>query len=108
MSAVLNRNEFDVTPFQWRAFGSYTGFAYRLLNVDLESRLVDMLFWLEPERRCFYHTHHQPGSTLVIQREQHISEPGVAADAAHKIRKAGDFSFSRGAETHIEGGGKDG
>lgn len=108
MSAVLKSPEFDVEAIDWQPFGSYTGFDYYLLNVDSENRVIDMLFRFEPNQRCFYHTHHMPSSTLVLHGEQHIWEKDADGNEHHKVRHAGEFAASQGAETHIEGGGPDG
>ncbi|MGB1883140.1 MAG: cupin domain-containing protein [Gammaproteobacteria bacterium] len=108
MSAVFQSPQFDVDAIHWQPFGSYTGFDYRLLNVDVDNRVIDMLFRFEPDRRCFYHTHHTPSSTLVLHGEQHIWEKDENGDERHKVRRAGEFAVSNGADTHIEGGGPDG
>lgn len=108
MNAVISTPEFDISGIDWQPFGRYTGFDYRLLNVDTESRVIDLLFRFEPDKRCFYHTHHTPSSTLVVHGEQHIWEKDTAGRERHKMRHAGEFAISNGADTHIEGGGPDG
>ena len=108
MSAVLKTPEFDIDAINWQPFGRYEGFDYRLLNVDMENRVIDLMFRFQPNRRCFYHTHHMPSSTLVIHGEQHIWEKNPDGSETHKVKRAGEFSVSAGAETHIEGGGPDG
>ena len=108
MSNMLDKMNFDPAAINWQAFGSYTGFSYYLLNVDLNSRVIDLLFNFEANQKCFYHRHHQPSSALVLHGEQHIWEPIADAGETHQVRPQGHFALAKGAETHIEGGGPDG
>lgn len=104
----INTINFDPANINWQAFGTYTGFAYYLLNVDVEHRVIDLLFNFEANQKCFYHRHHQPSSALVLHGEQHIWEPVVGGEMRHEVRPTGHFALAKGAETHIEGGGADG
>ncbi|MEM7466186.1 MAG: hypothetical protein AAF387_04810 [Pseudomonadota bacterium] len=108
MTNALNTMKFDPNEISWQKMGSYTGFGYYLLNVDVENRVIDLLFNFEANQQCFYHRHHQPSSALVLHGEQHVWEPTVGGEHNHDIRPTGHFSIAKGAETHIEGGGPDG
>lgn len=94
----------------WKKMGNYKGFDYKLLNVDRDTRIIEMLFRFEPNQKCFFHRHYHPTSTLVIRGEQRIYEKYVEKDKTvlSKIRKAGEYAISTGIETHIEGGGAEG
>ena len=94
----------------WRKMGNYKGFDYKLLNVDPDTKIIEMLFRFEPNQKCFFHRHYHPTSTLVIRGEQRIYEKDIEKNKTvlSKIRKAGEYGISTGTETHIEGGGPEG
>ena len=94
--------------FKWKSFGHYQGFRYCLLNVNLEKRVIDLLFQFDADNRCFYHRHYHPTSSLVLYGEHHIFEPKADGNETHKVRQEGTFTISGGTETHIEGGGEEG
>ncbi len=108
MNNAIDSIQFDPSDINWQRFGKYTGFSYYLLNVDIETRVIDLLFNFEANQKCFYHRHHQPSSALVLHGEQHIWEPTVGGEHLHQVRPTGHFAIAVGAETHIEGGGPDG
>ena len=108
MSAAQNHLDVDPENVNWQSFSSYTGFRYHLLNVDVENRVIDLMFQFDANEKCFYHAHHQPSSTLVLQGEQHIWEKDEKGKETHKVRRAGEFGISNQKEVHIEGGGPDG
>lgn len=91
----------------WKKMRGYEGFDYKLLNVNRDNKIIEMLFRFEPEQKCFFHRHYHPTSTLVITGEQRIYEKNRKNGllTLSKIRKAGEFGVSEGEETHIEGGG---
>ncbi len=94
----------------WKKMSNYEGFDYKLLNVDRDTKIIEMLFRFEPNQKCFFHRHYHPTSTLVIRGEQRIYEKYVEKNKTElsKIRKAGEYGISTGIETHIEGGGPEG
>jgi len=108
MRQNLDQIKFNPANIAWQAFGTYTGFSYHLLNVDIETRVIDLLFNFEANQKCFYHRHHQPSSALVLHGEQHIWEPQDDGSERHEIRPTGHFAIAQGVETHIEGAGPDG
>ena len=108
MTNKLSEMAFDPANIHWQKMGSYTGFGYYLLNVDVGARVIDLLFNFEANQKCFYHRHHQPSSALVLHGEQHIWEPTVGGEHNHQVRPTGHFSVAAGGETHIEGGGPEG
>ena len=102
--------DYEITnrDIPWKPFGSYEGFVYRILDVNPESRTVDMLFHFEPNRDCFYHRHLCGVASLVLEGQHRIREPDGQGSERLKLRSAGEFSFSAGGDTHIEGGGPEG
>ena len=99
---------FDLDSVEWQPFGTYTGFSYFLLNVDVDNRVIDLLFRFNPNEQCFVHRHHQPCSAFVLHGEQHVWEIAEDGSKSHTVRPAGHFCVSEQVETHIEGGGPDG
>ena len=91
----------------WKKMGNYEGFDYKLLDVNCDNKIIEMLFRFEPDQKCFFHRHYHPTSTLVITGEQRIYEKNKKNGllTLSKIRRAGEFGISEGEETHIEGGG---
>ena len=101
----MDEKDFFNRKIIWKSFGEFEGFRYSLLYVDLEKRVVDLLFQFDANQRCFYHRHYHPTSSLVLYGEHHIYEPKLGGGENHKVRKAGQFAISTGQETHIEGAG---
>jgi hypothetical protein len=54
-------------PIGWKAFGSYSSFHYKVLNVDEERHAIDMLFRFEPNGFCFHHRHRTLVSSIVLE-----------------------------------------
>ena len=94
--------------YAWKPFGNFKGFRYCLLNVNLEQKVIDLLFQFDANQKCFYHRHYHPTSSVVLYGEHHVFEPRPDGGEIHKVRKTGDFAISQGVETHIEGGGDKG
>ena len=92
----------------WKRFGSCEGFVYKILDVDVERRTVDMVFHFEPSGMCFYHRHRSVVASLVLEGEHHIHEIDAGGARRHKVRKAGEMAFSTDGHAHTEGGGPDG
>ena len=92
----------------WKPFGSYEGFAYKILAVDVERRIVDMLFRFEPNRNCFYHRHTATVASFVLEGEHHLYEPDGRGGETHTVRGAGTFTVSEPGDLHLEGGGPQG
>ena len=82
----------------WRKMGNYKGFDYKLLNVDRDTKIIEMLFRFEPNQKCFFHRHYHPTSTLVIRGEQRIYEKDIEKNKTvlSKIRKLVNMGFQLG------------
>ena len=76
LPALDGRSSYSVVDGDrpWKPFGRYEGFDYKILDVDVARRTVDMLFRLEPDGVCFYHRHRSAVLALVLEGEHHIEE----------------------------------
>ena len=92
----------------WKPFSFYEGFVYKLLDVDVERRTVEMMLKFEPSSVCFYHRHLGPVASVVLEGEHHIEEIQDDGSRLTKVRRAGEFTMSHGSHAHIEGGGETG
>ena len=89
----------------YKPFSFYEGFVYKLLDVDMAHRTVEMILKFEPDSVCFYHRHLGPVASLVLEGEHHIKEVHADGKEATSIRRAGEFTMSDHRHAHIEGGG---
>jgi hypothetical protein len=109
MSAAL---PFDVPvtgqEIAWKPFANYQGFVYKILNVDVARRNVDMVLRFEPDSVCFYHRHWGPVASLVLEGEHHLQEVHADGSKVTKVRRQGEYTVSTGNHAHIEGGGPHG
>ena len=92
----------------WKPFARYDEFDYKILDVDVERRTVDMLFRFNPDGVCFYHRHRSAVLSFVVEGEHHIQEVDDSGSRTLKVRRAGEFAFSIDGHPHIEGGGPEG
>lgn len=97
---------FDTSDVDWKEFipGSVD---FRILDVNVAARTVDLLAKFAPGKQCFYHRHVAHTISLVLEGELHIIEKSVQGDV-HKVKPAGSFSSGAVDEVHIEGGGAEG
>lgn len=93
-------------PF--KPFSHYSGFDYKLLSVDVERRTVEMILRFEPGAECFYHRHHGPVASLVLDGEHHVREVLTDGTRTDRVRTQGEFTMSDHDHAHIEGGGPGG
>jgi hypothetical protein len=92
----------------WKPFAHYDGFDYKILDVDLSRRAVDMLFRFENNGVCFYHRHRSAVLAFVLEGEHHIEEIDDQGKRVKKGRHAGEVAYSVDGHPHIEGGGAQG
>lgn len=89
---------------EWRPFPGFDGLYYRVVSVDRERDVVDMLMRFDPNARCVPHRHVGPTRTLIIEGEHQLFEmDGSGVMTASRI--AGQLGANDGDEAHIEGGG---
>jgi hypothetical protein len=93
-------------PF--KPFGRYTGFDYKIVDVDVERRTVEMILRFEPNAQCFYHRHLGPVASVVLEGEHHVRHVDEAGVATDQVRTCGEFTMSHDESAHIEGGGPEG
>ncbi|MFT5171977.1 MAG: hypothetical protein ACI8W7_000141 [Gammaproteobacteria bacterium] len=92
----------------WKPFNHLDGFDYKILDVDVTRRTVDMLFRFEPDGVCFYHRHRSAVLAFVLEGEHHIEEIDDQGARVKKVRRAGELAYSIDGHPHIEGGGAQG
>lgn len=102
----LQNFRFDTSDVEWKEFipGSVD---FRILDVNVAERTVDLLAKFAPGKQCFYHRHVAQTISLVLEGELHIIEKTATGDIL-KVKPAGTFSSGAVDEIHIEGGGPEG
>jgi len=100
------RFRFDTSDVDWKEFipGAVD---FRILEVNVAARTVDLLAKFAPGKQCFNHRHVAQATTLVLEGELHIIEKSAQGDV-RKVKPAGSFSSGAVDEVHIEGGGVEG
>lgn len=89
----------------YKPFSFYPGFVYKILDVDLAHRTVEMILKFEPDSVCFYHRHLGPVASLVLDGEHHIKEVRADGTVVSSVRRVGEFTMADHRHAHIEGGG---
>lgn len=94
---------FDDRNIAWRTIEGFDHFAYHILSVDEEARIVDLLFKFAANQRIVLHRHMADYRTLVLQGELRIYR---ANGELKEVRPVGSYvSSAAGGEPHTEGGG---
>lgn len=102
----LQNFRFDTSDVEWKNFVT-EGVYFKVLNVNVAARTVDLLAKFEPGKQCLYHRHVAQTISLVLEGELHIVEKTAEGDIL-KVKPAGTFSSGAVDEIHIEGGGPEG
>jgi hypothetical protein len=109
---VQNRNSlhnfrFDTREVDWKDFIT-AGCYYKLLDVNVATRIADMLVKFEPGARCLYHRHVAPATSLVLEGELHIFDKANTGETLRVIKPAGTYTSGVENDVHVEGGGEHG
>lgn len=101
----MTTNQFDERAIHWNRFGDFVpAFHYSILNVDENSRIVDVLFKLPANEQIILHRHRALNHTFVAQGEHRLYE---VDGSLREIRPAGNYAVSPASELpHREGGGE--
>lgn len=101
----MTANQFDEHAIQWATFGDFVpSFQYRILNVDENSRIVDVLFKFPANEQIVLHRHRALNHTFVVQGEHRLYE---VDGSLREVRPAGSYTVSAASELpHREGGGE--
>lgn len=107
----------DLSKYKWRevtddSCSYFVHHDFTILGYSKEAGTLDMIVrWGKDGGHCNLHRHMATTTCFVIEGEQHLydfDENGVMATEP-RIRKAGDYGLSFGAEQpHLERGGPDG
>ncbi|QSA98510.1 regulator [Methylococcus sp. EFPC2] len=99
MTALL----FDDRNIQWRTLGDYEHLLYSILDIDVENRIVDVIFKFAAHGQIVLHRHKALNKTFVIQGEHRLYH---ADGTLKEIRPVGSYKVSPPSEEpHREGGG---
>lgn len=107
---------FDADAVEWRRVNDLRepdfkiDFEYSLLGYDLPSGRLDMLLRFTGNGgHCRRHRHIASTVTLILEGEQHVTEPQPDGTMETVIRKKGDYALaSIDAAPHLERGGPEG
>lgn len=97
--------QFDAHAIHWNRFGDFVpAFHYSILQVDEQSRIVDVLFKLPANEQIVLHRHGALNHTFVVQGEHRLYETD---GSLREIRPPGSYTVSPASELpHREGGGQ--
>jgi len=97
---------FDEQNIRWRNLGDFKYILYSMLDIDIDNKIIDVMFKFEAHNQILLHRHKALNKTLVIQGEYLIYK----ADGAFKeIRPVGSYTSSPASdEPHRECGGDEG
>jgi len=99
----MNTHLFDDRNIPWRSLGGFEHLQCAILDIDLESGIVDALFRFSANRQIVLHRHRALNKTFVIQGEHRLYH---ADGQLKEIRPVGSYTVSPGSdEPHREGGG---
>ena len=97
---------FDDSYIHWFKLGDFEHIQYSVLDIDIDNKIVDVLFKFEAHKQILLHRHKALNKTLVIQGEHHIYK---ANGEIKEIRPVGSYTSSPvDSEPHTECGGDEG
>jgi hypothetical protein len=97
---------FDDRNIQWHKLGNFEHFVYAILDIEKQSKIVDVLFKFEPHKQIVLHRHRALNKSLVIQGEHHIYK---ANGKLEEVRVIGSYTSSPASNApHRECGGDEG
>lgn len=94
---------FDDSNIHWYQIDGVDHASYHVLSVDVDAKIVDVLFKFDANQRVILHNHHADYRTFVIQGELRIY---AANGDLMEVRPVGSYvSRPAGGPAHTEGGG---
>jgi quercetin dioxygenase-like cupin family protein len=94
---------FDDANVRWYQLEGVDHASYHVCSVDVENKIVDVLFKFDANQRVILHNHHADYRTLVLQGELRIYK---ANGDLIETRPVGSYvERPAGGEPHTEGGG---
>lgn len=102
----MAQNIIDDHKTDWHSLGDFKHIKYSILDIDLENKIVDVIFKFEAHKQILLHRHKALNKTWVIQGEHHIYK---ANGEIKEIRPLGCYTSSPASdEPHRECGGDEG
>jgi len=102
----MTQNTFDDQKIDWHKLGDFKYIKYCILDIDLENKIVDVIFKFEAHKQILLHRHKALNKTWVIQGEHYIYK---ANGDIQEIRPSGSYTSSPASdEPHRECGGDEG
>jgi len=96
---------FDDSNIRWYQIEGVDHASYHVCSVDVDSKIVDVLFKFDANQRVILHRHHADYRTLVLQGELRIYR---ANGELIEVRPVGSYvERPAGGEPHTEGGGSE-
>lgn len=100
---IYNFNDRNI---QWHTLDGVEHLIYSIQDIDVDNKIVDVLFKLEPDKQILLHRHKDLNKSLVIQGEHRIF--AVNGDLK-EVRPVGSYTTSPASnEPHTECGGSEG
>jgi len=97
---------FDEKNIRWHNLGDFKYILYSVLDIDIDNKIIDVMFKFEAHKQIVLHRHKALNKTLVIQGEHLIYK---ADGALKEIRPVGSYTSSLASnEPHRECGGDEG
>ena len=94
---------FDDANIRWYQLEGVDHASYHVCSVDVENRIVDVLFKFDANQRVILHRHHADYRTFVVQGELRLYR---ANGDLIETRPVGSYVEGyAGGEPHTEGGG---
>ena len=94
---------FDDSNIKWYQLEGVDHASYHVMSVDVDAKIVDVLFKFDANQRVILHNHHADYRTFVVQGELRIYR---ADGSLIETRPVGSYVERKaGGEAHTEGGG---
>lgn len=90
---------------EWLPFAGIENLELRLLDIDQERQIVDLVVRFAPNKTVTMHNHIAQTNMFIIQGELRMYE---ADGSVREVRSAGNYFRGRRDDAHSEGGGPEG
>ncbi|MEQ1638517.1 MAG: regulator [Methylococcales bacterium] len=99
----MSNYRFDDRRINWQTLAGFEHLAYRILNIDGQLNIIDVLFKFAAKQQIVLHRHLALNNTLVMQGEHCLYTPD---GRLKEVRSVGTYTVSPASdESHREGGG---
>jgi quercetin dioxygenase-like cupin family protein len=93
---------FDDSNIKWYPLGDIEHMSFSLLDVDLESEVINFIVKFDAGERIIQHRHTSHANTFVIAGEHRMYHPD---GSLKEVRPAGSYTSSPPGDSHYEGSG---